>query len=166
MPLLRSPVRCIRHRSFSRVASVVVRAALCVPLGFGIVSGAGIAGAPALADELPERKPGHWRITSISAELGMMEIDACIRSGDSIAVPSDVSVCAVPDVQRVEDQVIVNVTCKSKLGEERISTLFTGDFQTWYRGITKMTFDPPTQGQTGMAVTVDAKYVGQQCPPS
>ncbi len=38
---------------------------------------------------------------------------------------------------------IVNVTCTSKAGEERISTLFTGDFKTWYRGITKITYDPP-----------------------
>ncbi len=94
----------------------------------------------------------------------MTAIDACIHPEDSIAIPSEGSTCSEPDVQRVEDQVIVNVTCKSRLGEERISTLFTGDFETWYRGITKMTFDPPTHGQAGMAVTVDAKSVGRAMP--
>src|SRR5689334_3321551 len=88
-----------------------------------LVASFAIAGAAAHASDLPERKPGHWRITSISAELGMAEIDACIGPGDSIAVPSQGSTCSEPDVQRVDDQVIVNVTCTSKLGEERISTL-------------------------------------------
>jgi hypothetical protein len=136
----------------------------CLGVAGGLIASVAIACGSANAHDLPERKPGHWRITSISAELGMTAIDACILPGDSIAVPSEGSTCSEPDVQRVEDQVIVNVTCKSKLGEERISTLFTGDFETWYRGITKMTFDPPTYGQAGMAVTVDAKFVSETCP--
>jgi hypothetical protein len=144
---------------------VVSRSAVCSFVLGGSMFGASFASAPGLADELPERKPGHWRITSVSAVLGMTAIDACISPEDSIAIPSVGSSCSVPDVRRFDDQVIVDVTCRSKLGEERISTLFTGDFQTWYRGITKMTFNPPTHGQAGMAVTVDATYVGQQCPP-
>lgn len=145
--------------------SPVRRALICSLVIGGFAPIAGFAARQVHADELPERKPGHWRITSVSAELGMTTIDACILRGDSIAVPSVGSSCAEPDVRRFDDQVIVDVTCRSKLGEEKISTLFTGDFHTWYRGITKMTFKPPTQGLSGMAVTVDAKYVGQQCPP-
>ena len=69
-----------------------------------------------------------------------------------------------PEVKHAGDQVIVNVTCKTKLGEERTSTLYTGDFTTWYRGVMKMTFDPPTGGLANMGVTLDAKYVGPECP--
>ncbi len=36
---------------------------------------------------LPQRKPGMWRLTSISAELGMTTIETCIGSEDSIAAP-------------------------------------------------------------------------------
>jgi hypothetical protein len=142
------------------------RRALPVIVIGSLMFGMTVASAPGLADRLPERKPGHWRITSVSAELGMTEIDACLSPGDSIAIPSAGSDCSVPDVRHFDDQVIVNVTCRSKLGEERISTLYTGDFQSWYRGITKMTLVSPTYGQAAMAVTVDAKYVGHRCPRS
>lgn len=113
---------------------------------------------------VPQRKPGHWKLTSISAELGMTTVDACITSADSIAAPQSGRTCTTPVVERADDQVIVNLSCTSKLGEERISTLFTGDFQTWYRGITKITFDPAPASQSNMAVTVDAKFIGPTCP--
>lgn len=120
---------------------------------------------PATADDaLPQRVSGHWRLTSVSPASGMTTIEACIGPADSIATPAAGRSCAPPQVQRVSDQVIVNLTCMSALGEERISTLFTGDFRTWYRGITKMTFDPPLDGVAHLGVTVDAKFVGSACP--
>lgn len=127
-----------------------------------------VAAIPSLAAaanaDLPKRKPGHWQLTSISAEMGMTTIEACIDPQDSIAAPQSGRTCTEPSVERGEDQVIVNLTCTSSLGEERISTLFTGDFETWYRGITKITYSPPSHGEANIAVTVDAKYVGPQCP--
>jgi len=120
-------------------------------------------GRAAFADDLPVRKSGHWQITTIAAALGMTTIDACIDTNDSIAAVGEGRSCSRPEGKRTDDQVIVNITCTSALGEERISTLFTGDFLTWYRGIVKMTFDPPSNGMANMGVTIDAKYIGPDC---
>jgi hypothetical protein len=136
-----------------------------MPLRHAIRSGLAITlallgAAAASAHDLPVRKPGHWRITTIAATLGMSTIDACIRPGDSIAATTSPGRCAAPQIQRADDQVIVNVVCATSEGRETTSSLFTGDFTTWYRGIVKMSFDPPTQGRANIGVTLDAKYVG------
>lgn len=114
--------------------------------------------------DLPVRKPGLWRIASISAAHGMTAIDACIGAGDSIAATTSPGTCGPPSIERAGDQVIVTVDCKSGEGRERTSTLFTGDFTTWYRGIVKMSFDPPSRG-SNLGITIDAKYVGPCAPP-
>lgn len=38
--------------------------------------------------EMPKRKPGHWRITTVAANLGKTTIDTCIGPDDSIAMPT------------------------------------------------------------------------------
>jgi hypothetical protein len=114
----------------------------------------------AAGGDLPVRKPGQWRITSISEVTGMVTFDACIGPGDSIAAVSSQGECGDPDVRRTADEVIVNVTCSTPQGREKTSTLFTGDFSTWYRGIVKMSSDPPTPGHAFVGVTLDAKYLG------
>lgn len=116
------------------------------------------SGAP-----LPVRKPGLWKITSISATHGMLSVEVCIGPNDSIAATTSPGQCAAPEVQVAGDQTIVNVVCTSPEGREKTSTLFTGDFTTWYRGIVKMSFDPPVQGVANLGVTLDAKYDGV-CP--
>lgn len=120
----------------------------------------------AQAESLPVRKAGHWRITTIAPTFGSTTIEACITEEDSIAAPADGRECAAPEVTRARDQVIVNVVCTTKLGQERTSTLYTGDFTSWYRGIMKMTFDPPISGLANMGVSIDAKYVGSDCATS
>lgn len=119
-----------------------------------------MAASPAAGGDLPVRKPGQWKITSISAAHGMITSQACIGPADSIAAVPGLSQCTAPDVKRADDQIIVNVTCTTEHGREKTSTLFTGDFTTWYRGIVKMTFDPPSQGRANLGITLDAKYVG------
>lgn len=113
---------------------------------------------------VPERLPGLWRITTISAATGMTSMETCIRAGDSIATPADGRRCAAPDVEVHSDQTIVNVACETKLGMEMTSTLYTGDFKTWYRGIVKITYDPPFGGVGNLGVTIDAKRLGEDCP--
>lgn len=128
-----------------------------------VIAAALVAAGPALATnpDLPVRKPGLWKISSITAATGMTTFEACITPQDSIAAtPGDGKGCAAPAVKRAGDQTIVTVVCTSAEGRETTSTLFTGDFSTWYRGIAKITFDPPTRGRANLGVTLDAKYVG------
>ncbi len=126
-------------------------------LALGVLCTGGLAW-PAIADEipLPQRKPGQWRLTSISAELGMTTFETCIRPGDSIAAPVRRTDVSTANVERFDDQVIVNVICASKAGEESISTLFTGDFTTWYRPSPDH-LRPALPGGATVGVTVDAR---------
>lgn len=115
-------------------------------------------------EALPKRKPGLWQLTTITEATGMTTNKVCIGANDSIAAPGGGRSCGQPKVERAGDQVMVNLTCTSPLGEERISTLFTGDFQRWYRGTTKMTFDPgSSNGPRNIGVTVLGQFVSPDC---
>lgn len=124
-----------------------------------LACGGGISVAASNAD-LPLRKPGQWSITTIAETIGMTRIDACIGPGDSIAATTSPGTCTPPTIENAGDQVIVNVVCTSPAGRETTSTLFTGDFTTWYRAIVKISADPPSGGRPNLGVTLDAKYVG------
>jgi hypothetical protein len=115
-------------------------------------------------EQLPQRAPGLWRITTVSAATGMTSIETCLGPMDSIAAPADGRKCAPPEVERHPDQVIVNTVCDTSRGQERTSTLFTGDFRSWYRGIVKITYDPPAGGIATLGVTLDATRLGDECP--
>ena len=87
-------------------------------------------------DDLPKRKPGLWRISTISPEIGMQTHEVCIEESDGIVGASEES-CAKPLVERASDQTIVTIACDRKDGRKVTSILFTGDFQDWYRAQSK-----------------------------
>jgi hypothetical protein len=130
-----------------------------------VTTGAQTASVAARAEELPVRKAGRWELTTIAAAIGMRTVDVCIGPDDAIVSGVGEPGCSPPKVRRTGEEVIVDIVCKSKNGEQTTSTLFTGDFTTWYRATSKMTFDPPTPGGASMGVTIDAKYKGTECPP-
>lgn len=140
-----------------------MRRRIVVPaIASALLSWGGIE-APA-GTALPQREPGLWRITTVSAATGMTTIETCIGAQDSIAAPADGRKCNPHEVEQYPDQVIVNVACETAAGWERTSTLYTGDFKTWYRGIVKITYDPPAGGVTSLGVTLDAVRLGDECP--
>lgn len=116
------------------------------------------------AAELPKRKPGHWQITTVSAGIGMTTVDACIGENDSLATPGESGDCSEPKVTQAGSEVIVDVVCTKPHGKQIMSTAFGGDFNARYRGVMKMSFDPP-EGWKNMGVTIDGKYIGPECPP-
>lgn len=115
------------------------------------------------AEVVPVRKSGQWELKTISGATGTILTRVCITPADSIIVPTNRGSCAQPRVERAGDQMIVNVVCKTEQGEERISTLLTGDFEKWYRAIVKMTFDPPGLGPPNLGVTIEGRYLGEGC---
>jgi hypothetical protein len=115
------------------------------------------------AEAVPVRKSGQWELKTISGATGTILTRVCITPADSIIVPTNRGSCTQPKVDRAGDQTIVNVVCKTEQGEERISTLLTGDFEKWYRAIVKMTFDPPGLGPPNLGVTIEGRYLGEGC---
>jgi len=130
--------------------------------GAALALASGVAISAPGIDELPVRKAGEWQLTSISPTAGKQTFNTCITPNDSIVTGNDQN-CDKPTVKRVGKEVFVNVVCKAGNSKEKISTLFTGDFQDWYRGITKITFDPPQEGVPHMGVIVDGKFVSTEC---
>ncbi|MBA2125295.1 hypothetical protein DLM45_03535 [Hyphomicrobium methylovorum] len=112
---------------------------------------------------LPVRKPGHWQITTVAQSIGMKTFDACLTESDNIVTGTEDPNCGKPDVKRIHDEIFVNVVCKTANGTQKISSLLTGDFQTWYRSISKVTFDPPQDGVPHMGATIDGKFIGPTC---
>lgn len=126
-----------------------------------VVALALVVGAPSSAmasdSDLPQRRPGLWRISTLSPEIGLQTNDVCIGEGDSIIGARDES-CAKPSVTRTNDQIIVTFECGEGESREITSLLFTGDFQNWYRAQSKTTASAKRAG-----FTIDAKYLSDRC---
>lgn len=123
------------------------------------------ASNPATA-ELPKRKPGLWRITTISPEIGMRTNEVCIEEGDGVVGAPEEN-CAKRLVERASDQTIVTIACDSKGGHEVTSILFTGDFQDWYRAQSKSTSTGANDGSIRRSgFTIEAKRIRPDCPQS
>lgn len=112
---------------------------------------------------LPIRKSGHWRLTSVAATLGMKTFDTCIDAADPIITGIGDKNCATTNIKVLGDEHYLDVVCTTKAGKETTSTVLTGDFKTWYRAMSKITFDPPQNGVNHIGVTIDGKYVGPDC---
>ncbi|HEY8125800.1 MAG TPA: DUF3617 family protein [Methylocystis sp.] len=117
------------------------------------------APSPAFASdaEPPKRRPGLWRISTISPEIGLQTHDVCIEDGDSIVGAQDES-CAKPSVTHANDQIIVTIECGPKDTRDVTSLLFTGDFRSWYRAQSKTTASARRSG-----FTIDAKFLSESC---
>jgi hypothetical protein len=107
--------------------------------------------------ELPKRRPGLWRISTISPEVGLQSNDVCIEEGDSIIGAHDES-CTKPSVTHANDQIIVTFECGPKESREVKSLLFTGDFHSWYRAQSRATAKGSRSG-----FTIDAKFLSERC---
>lgn len=121
------------------------------------------ASGHALAADVPARKPGQWQLTSVSDSIGMTTIRSCIAAADNVVLGDNSKNCGPVDVKTIANETFVNVTCSAGNSRQKISTLLTGDFNTWYRAVTKITFDPPQAGVSHLGVIVDGKYLGETC---
>ncbi len=111
------------------------------------------------ADELPVRKAGQWRLTTVADAVGMKTFDTCITNADPVISGVGDKDCKTSPVKTLGDERYVDVVCKTSEGSEKISTVLTGDFTTWYRAMSKITFNPPQNGIAHMGATIDGKYV-------
>ena len=142
--------------------------ALFVGLLLAVAATAGYAETSASnppIDDLPKRRPGLWRISTISPEFGMQTNEVCIEENDGVIGAPEEN-CAKPAVERVSDQTIVTIVCDRKDRREVTSILFTGDFQHWYRGQSKTS----STGASGESIrhsgfTIEATRLLPDCSP-
>jgi hypothetical protein len=116
------------------------------------------------SEALPVRRPGLWRISTVSAAVGLHVGETCVGPQDSVIGPQG-SDCSKPEITRAADQTVVTIACGS--GSRRIvsSLSFNGDFVTWYRAQGKITEgDHAGDGaelRTGF--TIDAEFLRPDC---
>jgi len=129
---------------------------ICITLSSGVCG-------QALAADVPIRTPGQWQLTTVSDSMGMRTVKTCIAATDNVVLGDNAKNCGPVDVKTIANETFVNVTCPAGNSRKKISTLLTGDFTTWYRAVTKITFDPPQDGVSHLGVIVDGKFLGQDC---
>ncbi len=123
-----------------------------------------VAAMPASADQLPMRKAGYWQLTTVAETVGMKTFDTCLTTADPVITGAGDKNCRTSDVKTLGDERYVDVVCQTDAGREKTSTVLTGDFATWYRAMSKITFDPPQNGIAHMGVTIDGKFLSADCP--
>ncbi len=120
---------------------------------------------PALAAELPSRKPGLWEIKTSFANLNVpgQVIQQCVDAAtdqmmQSSAGPNSQRECSKRDVQRSAGSITIESTCTVG-GKTRTSrAVVTGSFDSAYT----MTVTSQSEGTPGVGgtVTMAAKWIG------
>lgn len=123
----------------------------------------------AVADELPERKPGLWEMTSKVNIMGRnveQIIKQCVDEqtdkellsmGKNSPVGTD---CSAPTFEKVGDTYLSKMACKGKGMNVSTETVFRGDFDSKFTSESTITYDPPLPTGDAQKVTVNAKWIG------
>lgn len=140
------------------------RPALVLPL---LAAAAALLSGPALAQDMPKRKSGLWEIKT---DMGgrAMQMQQCVdeKTDDATRQVADgmAKECTKPTIRREGDRVITESTCRFGGGTQKTRAVFSGKFDSAYRGEISMTYDPPMQGMKEMKMTIDARLTGP-CKP-
>ena len=124
-----------------------------------------IAMTPALAAELPSRKPGLWQVkTSIgSSNAQTRVIQQCIDAAtdqmmQSSAGPFARAACPERDVRRSENSITIDSTCTLGRKPATAHSVITGSFDSAYT--MTVTSQSPGVPDANMIMTMDAKWLG------
>lgn len=144
----------------------------CVPTAFALpLLLLPLAAAAASTADVPKRKAGLWEIKQNvegTPTGAMPPIQQCIdantddllqQRGQSMAKDR----CSRLDVKREGNRVVVHSVCTLAQTTATSDSVFSGDFNTTYRADIKTQYNPPFQGLTRMATTMEAKWLGP-CP--
>jgi Protein of unknown function (DUF3617) len=120
---------------------------------------------PALAAELPSRKPGLWQVkTSVgSSNAAALVFQQCIDATtdqmmQSSAGPFAPAVCPERDVQRSENSITIDSTCAVGGKAATAHSVITGSLDSAYT--MTVTSQIPDIPDGKMIMTMDAKWLG------
>ena len=144
-------------RTFRNAALVAVTL-LAVPL---------VGYAPASAEDLPKRKSGLWEIRMAMPGMpaGMGPMQTCVdeKSDDLMqqqARAESKKSCPQNDIKRDGERVVVHSVCQFDKTTATTDAVFTGRFDSGYRGDIKTSYNPPLAGRKDAQMTVEAKWLG------
>lgn len=147
------------HRSTSRPMALVTMAATAMAL---------CNSAHAL--DMPKRKSGLWEITTSMEGMpkGMGPIQHCIDQNSDNLMQQNAEKfkqqCSATDIKQQGDRITVHSVCKMESTTTTMDAVFTGAFDSAYRGDIKTRFNPPLHGTAESRMAITAKWVGA-CKP-
>lgn len=132
-------------------------------------------GTQALAADMPKRKSGLWEITTSMEGMpkGMGPIQHCIDRNSDNLMQQDAEKfkqqCSATDIKQQGDRITVHSVCKMETTKNTYTTttmdaVFTGAFDSAYRGDIKTQFSPPLHGMAESKMAITAKWLGA-CKP-
>ncbi len=144
----------------------------CNTLGSLFITAALATGlsAPAHALDMPKRKSGLWEITTsmVGMPTGMGPIQHCIdQNSDSLMQQSAEKFkqqCSATDIKQQGDRITVHTVCKMDTTTTTMDAVFTGAFDSAYRGDITTKFNPPLHGMSESKMGISAKWLGA-CKP-
>lgn len=134
-------------------------------LGLAAVSLAG----GALAADTPKRKSGLWEInTQMEGMPSMGAIQQCIdQNTDNLMQQSakkENPDCSVMDVKPQGNKFTMHSVCKFESTTATTDAVFTGAFDSAYKGDMKTRYNPPMHGVSESKMSMEAKWLGP-CKP-
>jgi hypothetical protein len=132
-------------------------ALICLALAIGY----GLAGAA--SGDAPRRKSGLWEMKMSGGQMpGGMTIQQCVdqKSDDISKMQEAKGNCTKNVVRREGDQVISESVCKMQGTTATTRTVFSGKFDSAYKGEIRSSYDPPLHGMRESSSTIEAKWLG------
>lgn len=115
--------------------------------------------------DMPKRKPGLWKIdTKMAGMPSMGPVQQCIdgstdnlfkQMGEDAA-----SKCSPPEIKRDGDRVAIRTVCKMDKTTSTTEAVFSGKFDSSYRGDIDVSYDPPMHGMAKAKMSIEASWTG------
>ncbi len=120
----------------------------------------------ALAADTPKRKPGLWEInTRMEGMPSMGAIQQCIdKNTDNLmqqqAQQKEKPNCSVLDVKQQGNKYTMRSVCKIENTTATTDAVFTGAFDSAYKGDVRTRYSPPMHGMSESKMSMEAKWLG------
>lgn len=132
---------------------------------------AAMCAAAADTFDTPKRKAGLWEIKSASsaAQGHVSNIQHCIdEKTDNLLAQQGRDMtqqkCSKNSMRREGDRIVVESVCRFDKTTATTRAVFSGNFDSGYRGEMDTTYDPALMGMKQAKTTVEAKWLGP-CKP-
>ena len=133
---------------------------LCVP--------AVLLGSAAGAADLPKRKAGLWEVSSVMEGMPMRSaMQICVDPASDNLMQErgrEKAQCSVMDVKSAGGKFTIHSVCMVEKTTATTDAVFTGSFDTSYKGEIQMRYSPPMQGMSQLKISQEARWIGP-CKP-
>lgn len=128
-----------------------------------LVLAVGYGAAAAASGDAPQRKSGLWEMKISGGHMpGGMTMQQCVdqKSDDISKMQEPKSNCTKNVARREGEKVVAESVCKMQGTTATTRAVFTGKFDSAYKGDIKTTYDPPMHGMRESSSMIEAKWVG------